>query len=118
MRISDWSSDVCSSDLAPAIPPRAPCTASSGDSLPHAPLRTAHRTRNCLPRPARRAAPPHPASSCRRHYPTLHLSSSIKFSSFPLLLHSISVALLVLTFFVHTFCVLLSPFHLKQKSQI
>src|SRR3546814_4274868 len=29
MRISDWSSDVCSSDLSSALPPAAPCRKSN-----------------------------------------------------------------------------------------
>src|SRR3546814_3907641 len=55
MRISDWSSDVCSSDLGPAgglgHPPdrRPPAGPAPSGTRPAAPLRADHRRRSRLP---------------------------------------------------------------------
>src|SRR3546814_3601024 len=61
MRISDWSSDVCSSDLASTCLPRPPCPRCSG-SEPPVPDR---RTNSERVRPAGSASPQIGRASCR-----------------------------------------------------
>src|SRR3546814_2554532 len=62
MRISDWSSDVCSSDLRPPAPPatRPPPSASTGISRPasvHRDSRSRRRANPGAPNPPRRGRP-------------------------------------------------------------
>src|SRR3546814_8566036 len=63
MRISDWSSDVCSSDLVAAVPPCRCLLAYVGSALRHA------ETLNMAHRPVRYLAPaPHQdRCPCRRN---------------------------------------------------
>src|SRR3546814_14509200 len=55
MRISDWSSDVCSSDLGRAHdPPPARPAATPRPARPHPPVRVPRRERPARPTPRRR----------------------------------------------------------------
>src|SRR3546814_7759776 len=68
MRISDWSSDVCSSDLLPAPAARTPCHAPALQAPPGA-------RRNAPPRPVRseeRRVGKECVSTCRSRWSPYH----------------------------------------------
>src|SRR3546814_13780173 len=66
MRISDWSSDVCSSDLVAEVPRGALFAEGPADRRRHPRLRHDRRRRPRPARPARRARPEADAGPLRR----------------------------------------------------